>query len=135
MKRKILTVIGLLVILAGVVIIFIFSRPIRLSAACQKAQDIWGTTIKRNQVIYADGCFLPNPLKIKAGESVIFTDKDEKEMWIESDKKGDDLILRNFTSGQSWSVGQSYSYKFSKTGSYGYHNKKKPQDVGRIIVQ
>lgn len=135
--RGFVTTLGLIILIFGVVMALTHrgSAKVALSAACKKAEKDWASSVEKNQVLYVDGCFVPNPLNIKAGESVIFTDKNQKEMWIESDKKKDALILPNFTSGQNWGIGQSYGYQFSNSGTYGYHNKSKPSDKGTIIVR
>lgn len=136
MTTRIISVVMIIILVVGIIAATRSrNHKITLSVDCNKAWQTWKQSVQKNQVIYVDGCFVPNPLTVKVGESVIFTDKNQKEMWIESDKNRDQLILPNFTSGQSWGEGQSYSYQFKKPGTYGYHNHVQPGDNGTIIVQ
>lgn len=124
----------LIAILIGA--IYIFSpKDTKPSAVCKKATDTWDSSRQHDQILYVDGCFVPNPLNIKVGDSVIFTDHDKTPMWIISDDKPDKQHLGNFNSGQAWGEGQSYGYQFAKPGAYYYHNKERPNDKGVVIVK
>lgn len=140
MIKKILLGLGCVVLAAGVIWLGLKLRSRRASqqkatTSCQKVDKDYTSSRQVNQVFYIQGCFVPNRLTIKIGESVIFTDKGDTPMWIISDSKNGQLIVPSFNSGQAWGNGESYGHSFEKAGTYGYYNKSKPSDKGMIIVK
>lgn len=87
-------------------------------------------------VDYVDGGFSPKSITVKAGTTVTWTNKAAaKQMWVASAVHPTHQLLPGFD--QLASVGKSgtYSYTFTKVGSWKYHNHVSPSDTGVVIVE
>jgi plastocyanin len=77
-----------------------------------------------------DKKYNPTKLTIKAGETVMWTNRDDSDHTIIADdgsfgtKEGDDL-----------NPGESYKFTFKKKGKFTYHCKYHPREKGVIIVE
>ncbi len=135
-KRRIIWVVvfAAIAIAVGFAVARHFKEKSTISA-CTKLENDYKPSLEKNQVLYIQHCFIPRPLTINKGDSVIFTDKMDAEMWIASDPKPENQYVRQFNSGQAWGNGQSYGFQFDKPGTYFFHNEKTPADRGTIIVK
>lgn len=75
--------------------------------------------------------FSPATLTIKAGTIVVWTNQDPVPHQIASDSASN---LSGLISS-ALSQGQSYSFTFTKTGTFGYHCQIHPSMAGTIIVE
>ncbi len=73
--------------------------------------------------------FSPTPLKVKAGTKVTVTNKDSTTHTWTADS-GD---TTTWTS-PDLSPGSSFSFTFSKAGTYSYHCKIHPSMTGTVVV-
>jgi len=71
--------------------------------------------------------FSPASLKIKKGDTVTWTNEDSAPHQIASDN--------NVFSGNSIGKGQTYSFKFSETGTFAYHCAIHPSMKGTVVVE
>src|SRR4051812_24580233 len=76
-----------------------------------------------------DKKYSPAKLTIKAGDTVVWTNRDDGDHTIVADDgsfgtKDDDL-----------SPGESYKFTFKKKGKYKYHCKYHPREKGEITVE
>jgi plastocyanin len=97
-------------------------------------------------VTYSNSGFSPATLTVKAGDTVTFVNQSSNRMWVASDPhpahSGYSGTTRTQhcpdTAGTAFdqcSAGNSYTFTFAKTGSWGYHNHAVDEDAGTIIVQ
>ena len=92
--------------------------------------------------ITADG-FSPSTLTIKVGDTVTWINEDSKQHWIASDphpihtgypEKGG-CIGSTFDSCRGLNPGESWSFTFRYSGTWGYHDHLRPYLTGKIIVE
>lgn len=84
------------------------------------------------QVIITDSNLTPSTIKIKAGQSVVWTNQDDTSHLIASEDKS----LEGFTSDNHLQQGESFSYVFDKTGTYNYYDTLNPLVLkGEIVVE
>ncbi len=96
----------------------------------------------KNVEIRADG-FYPSELKIKAGETVVFVNKDSKEHWPASDvhpthtkyPESGGCIGSAFDSCKGLKQEESYSFTFKEKGTWYYHDHLNPGLKGKIVVE
>lgn len=102
-----------------------------------------------NIITYTDSGYSPNTLTIKVGETVTWKNESSSGMWTASamhpahmkynntslDEHCPDTANTSFDECKSAQPGESWSFKFDKTGSWGYHNHVKASDFGKIIVE
>ncbi len=94
----------------------------------------------------AKGGFSPTTTVISRGDTVVFTAEDETSMWVgvadhPSHKKYDDTDLKAHCaegatpSFDQCKVGASYSFTFTKSGTFDYHNHVGAPQKGVIVVE
>jgi len=83
-----------------------------------------------NAITIKNFAFDPPALTVKAGTEVTWTNQDSAPHTIVSDTGSPEA----FTS-RSFSTGQSYSFTFTRPGTYPYHCSIHPAMTGTIIVE
>jgi len=86
-------------------------------------------------VSYRGGVFSPTNLRIHAGDTVRFKNESFFGIRIISDPHPTHNQLPGLDSVGDIPQGSYFSYTFSEKGIFGYHNEKKPEEVGTIIVR
>ena len=100
-------------------------------------------------VIYTDTGYLPNTLKIEAGETVTFKNQSSQAMWPASDLHPTHRLYSGTslaehcpdTEGTAFDActgiqpGSSWSFTFNKKGTWKYHDHLNPSFTGTIIVE
>jgi plastocyanin len=71
--------------------------------------------------------YAPREIKIKAGDTVVWVNDDEKDHTVTAD---DD----SFDSG-NLGDGKSFRHTFKKAGKYKYHCEYHPRDKGVVVVE
>lgn len=82
-------------------------------------------------VYYSNGFFQPTNMRIQAGDTVRFTDKDIAPIGI----VGNGNDLSDFDSHTTIGKDETFVYTFTKVGVFGYHNSRNPNEIGTIIVR
>jgi len=86
-------------------------------------------------VSYKSGVFSPTNLRIHAGDTVRFKNDSFFSIRIVSDPHPAHNQLPGLDSVGDIPQGSYFSYTFSEKGILGYHNEKKPEEQGTIIVR
>lgn len=87
-----------------------------------------------HQVIIKDDSFKPDTLEITQGEKVEFTNDSLKDHWPASNIHPTHGIYPEFDPRQSIKPGKSWTFTFTKPGSWRYHDHLNPSLTGTIIV-
>lgn len=101
-------------------------------------------------VTYSDSGFSPTNVALNAGDTVTFVNNSASEMWVAVDEHPThtefdgtatsqhcaDGVNTNGSFDQCGRVGNgaSWSYTFTKTGSFDYHNHARASHGGMIVV-
>lgn len=88
-----------------------------------------------NAVIYDDSGFAPKALTVKVGTTVTWKNSGNKTMRVASAVHPTHQELPGFDQLQTVGSGGSYSYTFTKTGTWKYHNHVNPGETGMVIVE
>lgn len=86
------------------------------------------------EVTYKSGIFSPNPVTIKVGQGVRFVNAGPGLMWVASNPHPTHTDYPGFDSLKGVEVGQSYTFVFSKVGTWKYHNHPNPSETGTVVV-
>lgn len=86
-------------------------------------------------VTYTDTGFSPASLTVKTGDTVIFKNNSDSDFWPASAVHPTHEIYPEFDAKRAISAGGSYSFTFTRTGSWKYHNHLNPAAKGTITVQ
>lgn len=88
-----------------------------------------------NVVTYGESGFSPSILRVKVGTTVIFKNEKSGPMWVASNPHPIHTDYSGFDAKRGYSKGESYSFTFTKPGSWKYHNHLNPSEGGVIIVE
>ena len=102
-----------------------------------------------SSIVYTGAGFSPSPLKIKAGETVMFQNNSLQNMWVASamhpshSKYSGTSLSEHcpdsenvaFDACRGIPPGESWSFTFTKTGTWGYHDHLHSNLFGQIIVE
>jgi plastocyanin len=88
-----------------------------------------------NVVKYTDSGWDPSTLTIKSGETVTFENDSSDDAWPASNVHPTHLLYPGFDAKKPLLHGDSYSFTFTKVGSWGYHNHLEPDVQGTIVVK
>lgn len=104
----------------------------------------------QNIITYTDtGGYSPPLLTIKKGETVIFKNQSSRTMWPASAAHPNHTVYNGTSLGQhcpdssgsafdacrQFSPGQTWSFKFDKTGTWRYHDHLNPGSIGTVVVE
>ena len=138
MSAKVLFVLGIVIIIIVAGITLILSKPANKNNSTLKNQGAKQNQIKKLaksvRVTVTNNGFEPKDLKIKAGNRVIWTNKTESTVTVNSDNHPTHLLWPFLNLG-SFKKGESVSVTFKKAGKYTYHNHYNPSQKGIIIVE
>ncbi len=98
-------------------------------------------------ITYSDQGFSPSSLSVKVGDTVTFMNQSSRTMWAASDAhpthtQYDGTSLQqhcatgtSFDECKAAANGGSYSFTFTKAGTFNYHNHVRAADNGTIVVK
>ena len=86
-------------------------------------------------VSYKNGVFSPTNLRIHAGDTVRFKNDGIFAIHVITDPHSQHDDLLGFDSVGDIPQNSYFAFTFSGKGTFGYHNERKPQETGTIIVR
>ncbi len=99
-------------------------------------------------VNYTSAGFSPASVTLKKGDTVKFVSTDGSTMWVGADEHPTHTeydgtsrtthCAAGYTGEKAFdqcATGSTYSFTFTKTGSFEYHNHMAPQKSGTVVVQ
>lgn len=92
------------------------------------------TTPKTYDVSMTDAAYAPAALTIKKGDTVKFTNNGTKANWPASAPHPTHTDYPEFDPKAGVAVGQSWSFTFTKTGMWRYHDHLNPTRYGSVTV-
>lgn len=78
--------------------------------------------------------FSPKTVTVKKGTVVTFTNAVSGNMWIASDVYPTDQLLPGFNALKNVGNGGTYTYTFTKVGTWAYHNEAETSVKGTVVV-
>jgi plastocyanin len=85
----------------------------------------------------ADKAYDPNPVNVKVGQKVIWTNNDSVQHTITSGAPGSPDSGKEFDSGLTKLInkGESFEHTFTKAGTFPYYCQLHPTMLGKVIVK
>lgn len=93
----------------------------------------FSTGIEHAVTLTADG-FVPEVIAIKKGDTVLFTTNTQREFWPASNQHPAHTVYPEFDPDRPLSSHETWSFTFSKTGEWGYHDHLHSFHRGVVIV-
>ena len=109
------------------------SSAMSSSAAMSSSSSVAQT--QTVEVTFNGTTFSPSTVTIKVGDTVKFTNTSTVSMWVASNSHPSHTDYPGFDEGTAAVSGGGYSFKFTKTGTWSYHNHVSPNQGGQVIVQ
>jgi len=131
--RKAAVVLGLVALLVvfGVVIHLIDSHN---KTSTNTANTNASAKLPVAEVSITSSAFVPSTINIKVGEAVTWTNADSAAHWVASDPYPADNGLAGFNSGQGMLTNDTFTFVFSKAGTYSYHDNLNPYTIKGVVV-
>lgn len=94
------------------------------------------STTKRATVNYTSAGFSPFLLEITAGNTVDFVNNSNGTLWVTAQlhPTARDQHYPEFDAGKSIAPGKTFSFVFTRIGSWGYKNLNNEKHLGTIVV-
>lgn len=86
-------------------------------------------------VTYTDSGFSPPTVTVNVGDSVVFKNESSRLFQPASDPHPVHTNLSGFDAKTGVAPGQSYTFSFNKTGTWGFHNHLDSDKIGKVIVR
>ncbi len=86
-------------------------------------------------VYYGLGVFSPTNIRIHVGDSVKFQNDSNVPIRIVSDRSGSVPELSGLDSVNDIPSKDSFTFTFTESGTFGYHNGRNPSEEGTVIVR
>lgn len=90
---------------------------------------------EKNSVSYDDNRFTPKSITVKVGTAVTWKNNGSKMMRVASAVHPTHQELPGFDQLTSTGNGTTYSYTFTKAGTWKYHNHMSPGNTGTVVVE
>jgi nitrite reductase (NO-forming) len=102
----------------------------------QPSSDTNQVSIVRGATTLGDKSYLPNPLRIKVGSTVVWTNNDSTLHTVTSGTPNAENVGEAFDSGLTAFItpAKTYSNKFTNTGEFTYFCRVHPTMIGKIVV-
>jgi len=84
------------------------------------------------EITYTKDGFSPDQATIVAGTEVLFSNQSGGTMWVASDPHP---VHTNYSEFDQLENGGAYSFTFTKSGIYNFHDHLNPKNRGKIIVE
>jgi plastocyanin len=129
--------------LAATVGLFSYSLPVlaqQNSTSTQTSTTGTQVSIVQGASTMADKAFSPNPVTVKVGETITWTNNDNQFHTVTSGSGSSDPNMgKAFDSGLSGAsalttMGKTFQHQFTQAGQYPYFCQLHPIMVGKVIV-
>lgn len=121
-----------------------FRRPVASDTSSLPGKGNIGTSVEPTPEIrqprvytvsYRNGVFSPTNLRIHAGDTIRIKNESIFPIRVVSDPHPEHNGLVGFDSIGDIPQGSFFSFTFAARGIFGYHNEKKPDEAGTIMVR
>ena len=134
-KLKIIGIVLALLLVLALIVFFTVQSHTKKTASTTKANYKTSSVSEAGLVTISKDGFSPATLKIKKGQSVEWTNKDDALHQIAADPHPTHSSIPELFS-DPLNKGESYAFTFDTSGSFTYHDEMNPLTVlGTIIVE
>lgn len=94
-----------------------------------------GNDVQVYEIAFDGKAYTPSTLTIKNGDIVVFKNNSDKNFWPASARHPDHLEYPEFDPKKGIAAGQTWQFKFTKSGAWGFHDHLTPSAFGKITVE
>lgn len=110
------------------------AQPPVVSGRFSGEDDIEGNDVQVFDISYDGTRFTPDALSIRSGDVVIFKNKSKGAFQPASDPHPTHTDYPEFDAKQPVPAGKSYQFKFTRTGTWKFHDHSNPGARGTVTV-
>ncbi len=96
--------------------------------------DIEGLDVQVTEIDFNGKSFSPSTVTIKLGDIVIFRNKSQQNFWPASSVHPVHTDYPEFDTKAAIAPGKSFDFKFTKLGTWKFHDHLNPSSTGSIVV-
>ncbi len=97
--------------------------------------DVTDNGVAMHEITFNGTAFSPNNLTIKNGDVVRFKNNSDGDFWPASGPHPQHTNYPEFDPKKAIAAGASWEFKFTQTGTWGFHDHLHPTAFGKIIVE
>ena len=97
-------------------------------------EAIEGNDVQVQQISYDGDKFTPSTLTIKVGDIIVFKNQSKASFWPASNPHPTHTDYSELDPKQPISAGKTFQFKFTKVGTWGFHDHLNPRAYGKINV-
>ena len=86
-------------------------------------------------VLYTNSGFTPATIHLTVGQTVIFKNTTDTDMWVASNPHPAHTDYSGFDEGRGQMRDSEYAFAFTRRGTWGYHNHLSPDRGGQVVVE
>ncbi len=109
--------------------------PANVEGRFSDESDIQSPDVQVYEIKFDGTKFSPSTLDIKNGDIVVFKNESTKSFWPASAPHPQHTNYPEFDAKKALAPGETFQFKFTKTGSWGFHDHLTPTAFGKINVQ
>lgn len=94
-----------------------------------------GNDVAVFEVVYDGKAYAPSQMTIKNGDVVIFKNESDEDFWPASGPHPTHTVYPEFDPRKPVAAGQTWKFKFTRVGSWSYHDHLNPSAFGKITVE
>ena len=94
-----------------------------------------GNDVQVFEITYDGKAYTPAILSIKNGDVVVFKNNSEEDFWPASAQHPNHLEYPEFDPKKPVAAGQTWQFKFTQSGAWGFHDHLNPKAFGKITVR
>lgn len=94
-----------------------------------------GNDVQVFEIAFDGKAYTPSTLTIKNGDIVVFKNNSSEDFWPASAQHPNHLEYPDFDPKKPVAAGQTWQFKFTKSGAWGFHDHLTPSAFGKITVQ
>ncbi|OGM95185.1 hypothetical protein A2524_03875 [Candidatus Wolfebacteria bacterium RIFOXYD12_FULL_48_21] len=112
-----------------------YTAPVSVPAVVAPTTQPGTPSTKVQPIVrYTSTGFSPAPLAVSAGDTVVFRNESTAGMWVASAPHPVHTDYPGFDAMRPYAQGESYSFTFTRVGTWKYHNHLNPTHYGSIVV-
>lgn len=97
--------------------------------------DVTNVDVAVHEIVFSGTAFTPKSLEINNGDVVVFKNDSDKSFWPASAPHPQHTDYPEFDPKKSIATGGSWEFKFTKTGTWKFHDHLTPSAFGSITVK
>ncbi len=98
-------------------------------------QDVEGVDVQVFEVAYDGDAYTPNTLSVKNGDIVIFKNNSKGDFWPASNPHPLHTDYPEFDPKKPIAAGKTFEFKFTKVGTWKFHDHLNPTARGAVTVK